>query len=193
VGFSLGGNALLKFLGEEADAGSTWFAAAVAVSVPYDLAAGADALERTPMGRFYSRVFIRSLVAKAEAKAALLDGRCDLGRVRRARSFREFDDAATAPIHGFAGADDYYRRSSSASCIDRIRVPTLLLQARDDPFLPAASFPHAQVAANPDVQAFLTPHGGHLGFVEGPPWRPRFWAEEQAARFLASHCALPPG
>jgi predicted alpha/beta-fold hydrolase len=191
VGFSLGGNALLKFLGEEGEAGGQWFSAAAAVSVPYDLAAGADALDRSVMGRFYARRFVRSLVAKAEARAELLARHCDLDRVRRARSFREFDDAATAPIHGFQGADDYYARCSSAGFLARIRVPTLLLHAADDPFLPASHFPRRAAAANPLLQPVLTQRGGHVGFVGGWPWRPRFWAEAQVAGFLAAQLAAP--
>ena len=123
VGFSLGGNALLKFLGEEGEGGAEWFGAAAAVSVPYDLAASADALDRGLMGRLYARHFVRSLIAKTEAKAELLPGICDLERVRRARTFRDFDDAATAPIHGFDGAADYYERCSSAAFLGRIRCP----------------------------------------------------------------------
>jgi predicted alpha/beta-fold hydrolase len=188
VGFSLGGNALLKFLGEEGEAGPDWFTAAAVVSVPYDLAAGADALDQSLMGRFYTRVFVRSLIAKAEAKAALLARHCDLERVRRARSFREFDDAATAPIHGFASADDYYERCSSAAFLERVRVPTLLLHAADDPFLPQQHLPFAAFAANRRLQLVLTSRGGHVGFIGGLPWRPRFWAEEQLAAFLALHC-----
>jgi uncharacterized protein len=186
IGFSLGGNALLKLLGELGTAAADLTHAAAAVSVPYDLAAGADALERTTMGRFYTRRFVRSLVAKAEARAPLLDGICDLDRVRVARSFREFDDAATAPIHGFADAADYYARSSSAGLLPAIRIPTLLLHAADDPFLPGTAFPHAAAAANPYIRAVVTPCGGHVGFIEGSPWAPRFWAEHTATAFLAT-------
>ena len=191
IGFSLGGNALLKYLGEEG--GAAPFAAACAVSVPYDLSAGADALDATPMGRFYTRIFLKSLIAKADAKAALLADRCDIERVRAARSFREFDDAATAPLHGFAGAADYYDRSSSRPFLERIRVPTLLLHAADDPFLPGASFPGREAAANPCITVVLTRRGGHVGFIEGPPWAPRFWAEEQAARFFTERFAASAG
>lgn len=186
IGFSLGGNALLKLLGERGPAGHQLVHAAAAVSVPYDLAAGADALDATRMGRFYTSRFLPSLVAKAEAKAALLNGDCDLDRIRAARSFREFDDAATAPIHGFAGAADYYTRSSAAAFLPYIRVPTLLLHAEDDPFQPAAAFPYYAVRANPSIQSVVTRRGGHVGFIEGPPWAPRFWAERTAAAYLAS-------
>lgn len=187
IGFSLGGNALLKLLGELGADARSLVGAAAAVSVPYDLGAGADWLDGSRMGRFYACRFITSLIAKAEAKAALLGDTCDLERIRAARSFREFDDAATAPIHGFAGAEDYYTRSSSVHYLERIRIPTLLLHAADDPFLPAPHFPHAQVAANPDLTAVLTERGGHVGFIEGRPWAPSFWAEATAAAFLAQH------
>jgi len=187
VGFSLGGNALLKLLGELRDDAPALVRCAAAISVPYDLAAGADALNASAIGRFYTRVFVKSLLAKAELKATLLHDHCDLDRVRGARSFRDFDDAATAPIHGFAGASDYYARSSSAKFLRDIRVPTLLLHAADDPFLPASAFPHDAVRDNPRLQALVAPHGGHVGFIEGTPWSPRFWAEHTAAAFLAAH------
>jgi uncharacterized protein len=190
IGFSLGGNALLKLLGERGEAASSLIGAAVAVSVPYDLGAGADCLETSVPGRFYTRRFVRSLVAKAEAKAALLPDVCDLERVRIARTFREFDDAFTAPLHGFRDAADYYAQSSSRSFIAGIRVPVLLLHAGDDPFLPAEYFPYEAVAANPWVRAVVTPAGGHVGFIEGPVWAPRFWAERQAARYLAHALAV---
>ncbi|HEX6694464.1 MAG TPA: alpha/beta fold hydrolase [Longimicrobiales bacterium] len=183
IGFSLGGNALLKFLGEER--GASPFSAAVAVSVPYDLGAGADALDTTIMGRIYTGVFVRSLTAKAMAKGDLLDGLCDRARFRAARSFRAFDDAATAPLHGFSSAQDYYDRSSSSGYIGHIRTPTLLIHSLDDPFLPAASFPAAAASSNPCISTLVTASGGHVGFIEGPPWRPGFWAEGRAAAFLA--------
>jgi uncharacterized protein len=184
IGFSLGGNALLKLLGEEGAGAAGLVQAAVAVSVPYDLGAGADFLEGTPMGRFYTGRFVRSLVAKALAKGSLLEGSCDPDRIRRARTFREFDDAVTAPIHGFRDAADYYRQCSATHFIHGIRVPVLLLQAADDPFLPARCFPWKAVRGNPHVHAVMTPAGGHVGFIEGTPWAPRFWAEREAARYL---------
>jgi uncharacterized protein len=190
IGFSLGGNALLKLLGEEGAAAERLVHGAVAVSVPYDLGAGADFLEGTRMGRFYTTRFVESLVAKAQAKGALLDDVCDPDRLHAARTFRQFDDAVTAPIHGFRDAADYYARSSSRHFIGGIRVPTLLIHAADDPFLPAECFPRDAVAGNPQVAALVTPAGGHVGFIEGPPWAPRFWAETQAARFLSGRLRI---
>lgn len=185
LGFSLGGNVLLKLLGEAGERGPALVGAAAAVSVPFDLGAGADALERGPLVRAYARHFLRSLIAKAVAKEALVGSRVPLERVRRARTLREFDDLATAPLHGFRDAAHYYRASSSGALLADIRVPTLVLHSLDDPFLPRAAVPAAALAANPALVPVLTGHGGHVGFVEGPPWAPRFWAEEEAARFLA--------
>ncbi|MFW6079972.1 MAG: hydrolase [Gemmatimonadota bacterium] len=186
VGFSLGGNMLLKHLGETGEASRERVDAAVAVSVPFDLAAGARAIERPPMGTVYTWYFLRKLRGKMRAKSALMRGRCDLERALRARTLREFDDAATAPLHGFEDAADYYRRSSCARYIDRIGVPTLILHAEDDPFLPGEALPRDAIAANPWLVAGITARGGHMGFVEGSPWAPEFWAEREAAAFLAA-------
>ncbi len=184
LGFSLGGNVLLKLMGERGDGGRGLLDAAAAMSVPYDLAAGADLLERTRMGRVYSAYFLRSLRRKALAKAELLHGRVHLDGLRRAGTLRAFDDAVTAPLHGFRDATDYYEASSSAAFLSGIRVPTLLLQSRDDPFLPPAMIPLDAMEANPVLVPALTARGGHVGFLEGLPWRPRFWGDEEAARFL---------
>ncbi len=185
MGFSLGGNVVLKLLGERDDGGRGLVDAAVAMSVPYDLAAGAELLERTRMGHAYARYFLHSLRRKALEKEKLLDGRADLAALRSARTLRAFDDAVTAPLHGFRDAPDYYRASSSASFLDGIRVPTLLIHSRDDPFLPPERIPSAAMDANPFLIPALTPVGGHVGFLSGTPWRPRFWADEETARFLA--------
>lgn len=184
VGFSLGGNVLLKYLGERGD--SAGIDAAVAVSVPYDLPGSAERLSNGLMGRTYGAYFLRSLRRKVRAKRHLLNGEVDVDRTLAARTLRDFDDACTAPLHGFAGADDYYARADVRRHLAHIRVPALLIQARDDPFLPRGATPDATVADNPHLSAAFSARGGHLGFVEGAlPWRPRFWAEREAARFLA--------
>ncbi len=185
VGFSLGGNALLKYLGEEGERSP--LSAAVAVSVPYDLDAGERHLAQDPVSRVYVRHFLRSLQLKAAAKEAALRDRCDYAAIHSARSFREFDHAATAPLHGFASAEDYYARSSSRGFLASIRVPTLLVHALDDPFLPPGSVPRGEVRDSHWLEGAWTERGGHVGFIGGTPWRPDFWAERQAARFLASH------
>lgn len=188
VGVSLGGNILLKWLGE--NPGQTVMAAAAAMSTPYDLAASARHLE-SPAGRFYVRSFLSTLRRKAIDTAGRFPEaatRIDVPRTLRARTFREFDDAATAPLHDFAGADDYYRRSSSLSFLERISTPTLCVSAEDDPFLEPESLGRARETASPAVEFRVTARGGHIGFVGGTrPWRPEYWAEELAVAWLAGH------
>jgi predicted alpha/beta-fold hydrolase len=192
VGFSLGGNVLLKLLGERSDGGRGLLDAAVAVSVPYDLAAGCALLERTTMGRTYAGYFLRSLQSKVRAKETVLSDVVRLRDVYAARSLRAFDECVTAPLNGFRDASHYYELSSSARYLASVRVPTLLLHASDDPFLPPASIPEKVARSNPVLHLVLQPRGGHVGFLFGTPWRPRFWADEEAARFLSMHLAAAP-
>ncbi|MDH5589856.1 MAG: alpha/beta fold hydrolase [Gemmatimonadota bacterium] len=187
LGFSLGGNVLLKLLGERSDGGAALVDAAVAMSVPYDLAAGGHLLEHTGWGRLYSTYFLRSLKKKVMAKQELLRGHVDLDRVMRTRTLREFDDAATAPLHGFRDAADYYARSSSQGYLSGVRIPTLLLHSEDDPFLPPTHIPREAMAANSFLTAGITSRGGHVGFLAGTPRSPVFWADEEGVRFLAHH------
>jgi predicted alpha/beta-fold hydrolase len=190
TGVSLGGNALLKWLGEHPD--QQLIAAAATMSVPYDLGAGAVHLERG-MGRFYLHQFLVALKRKVRhvlrefpetAKIVSLD------RVMAARTFVEFDDAATAPLHGFTSAADYYERSSAIRFLGRIRTPTLCISAEDDPFLPAPVLVRVIREASPTVEILLTKTGGHAGFIGGSvPWRCRYWAEEQMVEWLISASA----
>lgn len=190
AGFSLGGNVLLKYLGERGDRAEV--GAAVTVSVPFDLPGCAERLSSGVMGRTYGTLFLRSLRCKVREKRHLLEGEADVDRALTARTLRDFDDALTAPLHGFSGAEDYYTRSDVRRHLARIRVPVLLVQSRDDPFLPRGAVPEAMAASNPHLATAFTDRGGHLGFVEGAfPWRPRFWAEGEAAEFLARE--LLPG
>ena len=184
LGYSLGGNVVLKLLGESGESAGDLVAAGAAVSVPFDLAAGADALEGSLVGRWvYTRYFMRSLRAKALVKDGLA-AVCDLDAVRRARTIREFDDAATAPLFGFDGAADYYARSSSARYLHSIRTPTLVVHARDDPFLPAEAIPESTLESNPAITPVLTEAGGHQGYVGGSLLRPEFWVEEVVADWM---------
>jgi uncharacterized protein len=186
-GYSLGGNVLLKFLGERGRDASGDVRAAAAISVPFDLAAGSRQLERG-MGRVYSAHFLRSLLRKYRSKAEMIASACDADRVLRSRTIREFDAAGTAPLHGFRDVEHYYESSSSARFLARIRVRTLLLHAVDDPFLPASAVPRDAVDRNPALTAHFPRHGGHMGFIAGgAPWRAEYWAEAEAARFLAHH------
>jgi predicted alpha/beta-fold hydrolase len=176
VGVSLGGNALLKWLANRGESARAIVRAAVSVSAPIDLAAGADALERG-FGRVYTRMFLRTLKRKVAEKAALHPGRLDAARVRATRTLREFDDLYTAPLHGFRDAADYYARASAKPGLGAIRVPTLVLNARNDPFLPGRHLPGTQ-EVSPHVTLEYPATGGHVGFVTGPfpgryDWLPR--------------------
>jgi len=180
-GASLGGNVLLKWLGE--NAGQTLVTTAATLSVPYDLAAGADHLQRSAAGRFYVARFLRTLKRKCERPE--IAERIDVEAMRRSKTFREFDDAATAPLHGFKDAADYYARSSSIDFVGRITTPTLAVNAEDDPFLPPNVLPRAKANASAAVDFRTTPEGGHVGFIGGAlPWSPEYWAEEMVVQWL---------
>ncbi len=183
AGASIGGNVLLKWLGE----GNAGVRAAAVISVPYDLLACARHLERG-FGPLYTSVFLRSLRPKALAvrtRFAEAARRTDAGRISAARNFFEFDDAATAPLHGFSGAADYYAKSSSLGFLPSISVPTLCLTARNDPFLPEEAVERARGAASAAIEFRITESGSHLGFPDGPPWRLGSWAEREALDWLA--------
>ncbi len=185
AGVSLGGNALLKWLGEHPN--DPIVAAAATLSVPYDLAAGDRYMASFPT-RLYVRAFVKTLARKmADLARRFPDAvaRVDLPRARRAWTFRELDDAATAPLHGFANADDYYARSSSLPFLSRITVPTLCISALDDPFLPPEATLRARDAASSAVRFVVTEKGGHAGFVGARGLTPVYWAEEAILAFLA--------
>lgn len=185
LGFSLGGNVLLKLMGERDDGGTGVLNAAVAISVPYDLAAGSSLIERSRMGRMYSAYFLRSLRRKVALKSDRLAEVLDVDRAMRARTIWEFDEAVTAPLNDFQDAADYYARSSSTAYLGGIRTPTLLIHAMDDPFLPPDAIPVARAEENPNLRLSLQPAGGHVGFLGGSVWDPVFWADELGAGFLA--------
>jgi hypothetical protein len=178
VGISLGGNALLKYLGEEGAQAAIH--KAIAISAPLDLAAAGRALDRGLSREIYTRMFLRTLKRKAFEKMALGMIAVDRTRLRRARTFWEFDDVVTAPLHGFLGADDYWRRSSSAPWLGRIRIPTLVVNARNDPFLPGDVL-DAIGETPPNVVLEFPDSGGHAGF----PGRGR-WLARRAVEFLTS-------
>ncbi|MEZ5543078.1 MAG: hydrolase [Pseudomonadota bacterium] len=184
VGYSLGGNVLLKWLGEQGTRAPV--VTAVAISVPFDLDRAARRLDQG-LSRIYRNHLLGKLRQSVSAKAARHDPPVPLHALRGLRSFRAFDAAVTAPLHGFAGVDDYYSRASSRQYLAAIRVPTLILQARDDPFLPAAALPGAaELAAGVTLE--LSDHGGHVGFVAGPhPLRPVFWLERRIVEHLAAY------
>lgn len=177
IGVSLGGNALLKWLGERGDEAAAIVRRAAAVSAPLDLAAAGHALDRGLNRLLYTRHFLTTLKPKSIAKLEVFPGIYDGARVRRARTFREFDDLVTAPLHGFRDADHYWTASSSGSFLESIRVPTLVLNARNDPFLPAQDLVAAARKAAPCVLLEFPRTGGHAGF------RHR-WLAQRLFRFL---------
>ncbi len=159
--------------------------AAAAISTPFDLAAAARQMSRG-LGWVYTTLFLRTLKPKALQKAREHPDLLNLKAVKRARSWRAYDAAATAPLHGFESAEDYWSRSSSLPYLRRIRLPVLLLNARDDPFIPASILPQELVNGSKWLQAEFTDRGGHAGFVSGAwPWRPVYWAEQRSIEFLA--------
>lgn len=189
VGVSLGGNALLKWL---AQSGKTARAcAAVAVSAPVDLAAAGNVLDRGFNRYTYTRQFLRTLKRKSLAKLERFPGLYDAADVRRATTLRTFDDAVTAPIHGFAGVDDYWTRASSKPDLAHIRVPTLLINARNDPFMPGTALPTGSEVSSAVTLEFPD-RGGHVGFVSGPfPGNLR-WLPQRILEFFSAAEALAP-
>ena len=184
VGVSLGGNVLLKWLGEQGDRVPAQVAGAVGISVPFDLEACARVLDRGVPRLLYTSNFMRTLRHKVRAKAKVYPDFVDVTAALRARTFADYDRIVTAPLHGFTDERDYWTRSSSGPFLGRIRRPVLLINALDDPFIPVASLP-ASAALPPGMQTEFTAHGGHAGFLEGAvPWRPRSWAEARAVGFL---------
>lgn len=181
IGFSLGGNVTLKYLGEPHVHPAV--SGAAAFSVPCDLASSALRLEH-PANRLYMARFLVALRAKIRAKMIQFPGALRDEGLAAMRTFRQFDGAYTAPIHGFADAEDYWRRASSRTFLPAIRVPTLLVNALDDPFLPPPCFPRAEAEANAALVLETPARGGHLGFVTFHR-AGEYWSETRAATFLA--------
>ena len=167
VGVSLGGNALLRFVEEAGESAGQRVRAVAAVSAPLDLAAGGRAIGRGFGRQVYTRMFMRTMKAKALVKLRQHPGLFDAAAMRAARDLRDFDEIFTGPLHGFAGADDYYARSSAKAHLKRIRIPALVLIARNDPFLPASALP-TRDQVGPCVTLWQPAHGGHVGFAAGP-------------------------
>jgi len=167
AGVSLGGNALLRWA-EEAGGGAAQIARAVAaVSSPIDLVAAGAAIDRGVNRLIYTRHFLRSMIPNALAKWQQHPGLFDRERVRRATSLREFDDAFTAPLHGFTDVDDYWTRASAKPHLAKIRIPALVVNARNDPFVPAASLP-TDAEVGDRVTLWQPDDGGHVGFATSP-------------------------
>ncbi len=188
IGYSMGGNLMLKFAGEAADS-LPQLRAVVGVSPAVDLAASADALHE-PHNRFYERRFLRALLKRFRRKAMLFPRAYDPQMAAGIATLRDFDHRITALYSGFRSADDYYHRAAAARVLHTIAVPTLLLHAADDPFI--RFLPHTRdlIRANPHITWLETEHGGHCAFLASPDRTSRndgYWAEHTALRFILDH------
>lgn len=184
VGFSLGGNLVLKLAGEYADAPPPEVLAVCAVSPSVDLRTSADLIMKRS-NWIYHQDFVRRLKRRIRRNHKLYPKIYDISRLREARTIKEFDDLYTSRAHGFAGADDYYSRSSSLRVIDRIRLPTLILHAEDDPFIPFSPLTDPAVTNNPYILLVGSKEGGHVAFLSSNPRddADRFWAENRVIEF----------
>ena len=186
IGVSLGGNAMLKWLGERGAEARSVVRRAAAVSAPIDLSAAGNALDRGLNRLVYTRHFLSTLKPKSLARLGLFPGIYDAAQVRAARSFRDFDGCVTAPLHGFRDTDHYWTSSSSGPYLEHIRVPTLLLNARNDPFLPEHALLAAAQKVAPCVVLEFPRTGGHAGFLAGPFPGDHGWLPRRLFRFLTT-------
>lgn len=182
AGFSMGGNLTLQYLGEQGEQVDSRIAGAVTFSVPCDLAGGADVLAR-PSRRLYMSRFINDLKPKMAEKARRFPDQIAMEGYDNIRSFHQFDERYTAPLHGFDSARDYWYRASSLYRLKHIRVPALVVNAADDPFLSADCYPDSRKVLGPCTRLETPRHGGHVGFVQSHPdgW---YWSEQRAVDFL---------
>ena len=178
VGYSLGGNMILKLAGELGEEASPLIASICAISTPIDLAACARTIAK-PSNRIYERRFLKRM-----RKRVIETGRFTAEQVNKARTIWEFDDVLTGPSFGFRGAEHYYETQSARQFLERIRMPVLLIQSKDDIFIPFEIFDHPAVKANPLVHLHVTEHGGHLGFLSRT--KPRFWLDGAVLEWIES-------
>jgi len=190
TGFSLGGNVVLKLAGELGESAGSPIAGVAAVSTPIDLAACAKQLLR-PSNTLYSRRFLKRLKQRIRTKERLTPGLFRLEDLDRVRTIYEFDDLFTAQSFGFGTADNYYATQSSNQFLDRIRVPALLVQAKDDPMIPFEVYEHAAFSRNPNLRLIAVDNGGHLGFVAKR--KPRLWLDSVLMEWIQAAIAKEPG
>ena len=180
IGFSLGGNIVLKWLGEQGNNAMT--ETAIAVSVPFTLSHAGERLEKS-FSRIYQKHLITCCRKKYEKKSSLYKMPFDID-VQKLNTFYAFDDQITAPLHGFSGADDYYQQCSSRQFLQDIKKPTLILHAKDDPFMWEYTVP-CEDELSPDVQLELSDSGGHVGFISGKnPFKPIYWTDKRILKWL---------
>lgn len=182
IGISLGGNVLLKWLGETGHTNP--LSGAIAISVPFDLANAAEQLNHRG-SRIYQRHLVDKLQRSLKQRLAHMDLPIDKDKALSCKTIRQYDDLVTAPLHGFKNSTDYYAQSSSRPFLAAIRIPTLILHAKDDPFMTCEAIPTADELSD-KLSLELTESGGHVGFISGRlPLRPRYWLEQRISRFFA--------
>lgn len=189
AGVSLGGNALMKWLGEQGEAAAQVIDAAAAISPPMDVAACGAWLDQGANRQVYTQHFLRTMKTQSEARLAHFPDLFDAHRMRQATTLREFDDCVTAPLHGFAGVDDYWRRASALPLLGDIRLPTLLLMPRNDPFLPDSCYPDP-TQCPPSVTLETPAAGGHVGFSGGRGPDKDLWLPTRIIHFFADTLGL---
>ena len=181
AGFSLGGNVVLKLAGELGNSASGLIAGVMATSTPIDLAACVRQLDK-PSNLIYARRFVTRLKERVRAKERLTPGIFDLSGLDLVRNIYDFDHRFTAQAFGFGSADNYYATQSSNQFLERIRIPTLLVQAKDDPLIPFAVYDHPAFSTNPNLRLLAVEHGGHLGFIAKT--KPRFWLDQVLVNWM---------
>jgi predicted alpha/beta-fold hydrolase len=187
IGFSLGGNILLKYLGEQGAKISSKIIAAVGISVPCDLSAGAKRIARWD-NYFYQKKFLITLNLKIKQKKKLFPEKVNLDHFAKIKTLWDFDEYYTGPLHGFTGAEDYYKKSSCKQFLTNIRVPSLIINAKDDPFLPAESYPELEANNNDNLGLIMPNHGGHVGFtLKGSKY---YWEEIMITKFLSDPSSI---
>lgn len=189
AGFSLGGNVVLKLAGELGSAATSLIASVTAVSTPIDLAACVRQLG-AKQNLLYARRFVKALKRRVRERARLVPGSVSLNGLDQVRTVFEFDDLITAPAFGFHGAAHYYETQSAHNFLDGIRVPTLIVQAKDDPMIPPSVFEHSAFTRNPHLRLHWVNHGGHLGFLARSG--PRFWLDALVLNWVDAHTAPVP-
>jgi len=189
AGFSMGGNLVLKMAGEFGEAAPAEIRGFAAVAPSFDLAACADALAE-PRNFVYEKHFVRRLKQRMRRKAGLFPERFPVDGMRDIRSVRDFDDAITARFCGFAGAADYYAQSSARRLLAKIRRPTLIIAAGNDPFVPVEAFADAALRANPEITLLTPAHGGHCAFIAQEGGDERFWVEARIVEFCKERSKL---
>lgn len=188
AGYSLGGNVLLKYLGESG--ADSPLRAATAVCVPLDLHECAEALNNG-FSKVYQRYLLKRMKQSVARKFDPHTAAFDWDEAMRARTFAEFDNLVTAPLHGFAGKQDYYDRCSSVRFLRTIDTPTLIINSLDDPFMTPDVIPGPD-ALSPQVTLEIAAHGGHVGFIDGgTPWQPTFYLPRRITGFLEQFAAIP--